>query len=217
MTTPGYSMATNNDSVMLTSYSTVTPSFSAMSSSTQVYQTVTPASTTAAATSSVIVVPTESPSTIATGGYVASVYKRDAITVNIKIPVAQSLVSTNLKTAIALKTSSKPTPSMLVPNTNAPEPTSAPETKSSSKPSVADEVKTIVVSQGPRCPYPYPGIHCGKPITTVTTVKKATPTSMQSIKKASEDAVALETTSSALPALDSAKGFCDGGIWAGCK
>ncbi|OAG00314.1 uncharacterized protein CC84DRAFT_294636 [Paraphaeosphaeria sporulosa] len=52
-----------------------------------------------------------------------------------------------------------------------------------SKSTVGNEVKTIVVPQDPRCPYPYPAIRCGEPSTTVTTVKKATPTSKQSTKK----------------------------------
>jgi hypothetical protein len=38
-------------------------------------------------------------------------------------------------------------------------------------------VKTVVMSEDPRCPYPYPGIQCGKPTTTVSTVTKPTSTS----------------------------------------
>ncbi|KAF2684796.1 hypothetical protein K458DRAFT_431091 [Lentithecium fluviatile CBS 122367] len=64
--------------------------------------------------------------------------------------------------------SRKPSPSPS--NTSKPSPAPTPKPTSSTKSSNSDgEVKTVVLSQDPRCPYPYPGVNCGTPITTLTT------------------------------------------------
>ncbi|KAL5426749.1 hypothetical protein PMIN04_001686 [Paraphaeosphaeria minitans] len=167
VSTGSYSMATSSTPVLPSSSSAVAPSSSVFSSPTQGYQTAVLSLTTTTSHSIVMVVPTS------TNG---PQYKRDVATVNLAVPATRSLVSSTLKPSNAPNSSSKPTSSTFERITNAPKP------KSSSKSSVGDEAKTIVVSQDPRCPYPYPGIYCGEPSTTVISVKAA-PTLMQSAKK----------------------------------
>jgi hypothetical protein len=176
-TTEGYSMATISSSVSPSSSSAIAPSSSAISSPTPGYQTATPSLTTSS-TPAVVVVPTS-----ADVGYAANIYKRDATTVHLEVMAAQSLVSTTFAPTTAPKESAKSTSSTLEGNTNTPKSSSSPKPDSSSKSSAGDEIKAIVVSQDSRCPYPYPGIHCGEPTTTTTTIKHATPTLTRGRKK----------------------------------
>lgn len=132
----------------------------------------------------VVVVPTSLPPAAPYEDYEAAykadkMYKRDATTIN--VAVGQTTVSNSPKLTLLPKLSPKPTSSKSSLITDAPKPTSAPtlkpSSKSSSKPADGDEVNTAVMSEDPRCPYPYPGIQCGKPTTTVSTVTKPTSTS----------------------------------------
>ncbi|KAF2645656.1 hypothetical protein P280DRAFT_513551 [Massarina eburnea CBS 473.64] len=64
--------------------------------------------------------------------------------------------------------------------------------KATPTPSVADRdedknVKTAVISQNARCPYPYPGRHCGAPKTTVVTEVKTKTKSSDKAEKTGQE------------------------------
>ncbi|KAF1971380.1 hypothetical protein BU23DRAFT_555916 [Bimuria novae-zelandiae CBS 107.79] len=173
-------MATNGTLVTVSLSTTVFSTSSAQPTSSEGYQTETSTLTLAVAVSPTSVLSDIATTTVDAGSDVyAAMFvaeagrmnnKRAETTVNIALD--QTAVSSKPEPPSAPRASSKP-PS--APKSSKP--------KSSSKPSAGDEVKTITISQDPRCPYPYPGIHCGMPVTTVTTVRKATKTSEASEPK----------------------------------
>jgi hypothetical protein len=62
--------------------------------------------------------------------------------------------------------------------------TAAPSSSTYADESDDKDVKTTVISADPRCPYPYPGIYCGTPKTTmVTQTRKPTSTSAEKADK----------------------------------
>ena len=133
----------------------------------------------------VVVVPTMLPSyAVGNDAYEAAykankMYKRDAT--NTHVGVQKTTSNNNSKLVSTSKSPSAP--SISVGSTNRPKPTSVPTSRISSKSNSSDGVNTISASQDPRCPYPYPGIHCDNPTTSVTTVEKPTATSKNSDPK----------------------------------
>lgn len=86
-------------------------------------------------------------------------------------PLRESTITSTIMSTLTKTV--KPTvvqPSSTLPASSA---SSAPSTlgleKSSSIPSMAPSVRTSIMSPDPRCPYPFPGVYCGDPKTTVIT------------------------------------------------
>ncbi|KAF1845882.1 uncharacterized protein K460DRAFT_417073 [Cucurbitaria berberidis CBS 394.84] len=76
---------------------------------------------------------------------------------------------------------STPTPTSSTRTSNKPSPTSKPPQTTSIK--FDPSVYTTIISADSRCPYPYPGIYCGKPETTLVTETKKEKTTTQKDKQ----------------------------------
>ncbi|KZM21590.1 hypothetical protein ST47_g7211 [Ascochyta rabiei] len=78
-------------------------------------------------------------------------------------PLEQSAVTSEVTSSL-VKTVRLPSPtpqsSQTIEPSQTPEPSSAPE-------SSLNAVHTTILSADPRCPYPFPGVYCGKPKTTL--------------------------------------------------
>lgn len=83
-------------------------------------------------------------------------------------------------------------------------------TPTSASPSSSHSTNLVstVLSAGPRCPYPYPGIYCGPQKTTMVSPKSAQPTSTPTEASPTKDDMKPQKTGSGCPFLYPGKKSC---------
>ncbi|KAF2854788.1 hypothetical protein T440DRAFT_542341 [Plenodomus tracheiphilus IPT5] len=108
----------------------------------------------------------------------------------------EDITSTSETTITVTKTLKRSSSSPSATTTAIPTPSSTTHSTASLPSPTTKDVHTSILTPDPRCPYPYPGVYCGTPKTTLITITKAPVKSKSSAASASTTAPPSSSSSS---------------------